>query len=831
MNNNDVKKLCIELMKADYEEEVIKILKNYKLWDDETLWRYYGDTENNYSSAGNQADEAEAALIEKITNSRDAVLMNKCLELGIDPEDVNAPTSVTNAVAQFFEDNPNSEHAGQIREWVKKKREEIARNISIFITGAKPSPNSFPCINIADKGEGQTPLAIPNTILSLGKSIKMRIPFVHGKFNMGGTGALVYCGKNNIQLVISRRNPKLLKNSSNKIDNNWGFTIVRRFDPQGNITSSIYKYLAPVFDKQNSKTGGVLNFYSDTMPIFAKYNEPYCIESEWGTLIKLYEYETRFKQRVEGGGGLLRPLDLLAPDLGLPFRLHECRYNGKDKGSFEHQINGLRVRLFDQTKLDKDRKEEEKILENGYPTSHNAIIEGESFIFSLYVFKEDKALTYRTSDKGIIFTLNGQSQGWLDDRIFTRNKVALGFLKNSLFIIIDCSKLTHRGQERLFINDRAHLRKGPFHDKIISEIEDYLANHKGLAELQQERKRKLKSEKLDDSKPIDAVLTSVFKNSSILSKIFLKGERLANAFNIKKVKSDNIEYKGKEYPDFFKFKKINYGEILKRDAFINNKCRIDFETDAENQYFIRKNKPGTYKLSLKDNDGVFIEAKNKAFEYSLNLLNGISTLNIKIENWNKVESTLNFVLEVNDPMRISAPPFTNEFILSIKSEQEDRNKGHKKRRQPPIDEEGDDREKIAGIKYPEINPVYRDQWDTYKFNEYSAMMAIKSKNENVPEKIEFSFFINMDNKYLEYEIKENIKDVTEIKAQFLNGMALLGISLIYDDQQNKNDNNKYEEIEERINDFSRAMAPILIPMIKHFSDLDLKDELINELSG
>src|SRR3546814_8640188 len=52
---------------------------------------------------------------------------------------------------------------------------------------------------------------LPDTILSLSKSNKQYIAFVQGQFNQGGTGALRFCGKNNLQLVISRRNPAFLR--------------------------------------------------------------------------------------------------------------------------------------------------------------------------------------------------------------------------------------------------------------------------------------------------------------------------------------------------------------------------------------------------------------------------------------------------------------------------------------------------------------------------------------------------------------------------------------------------------------------------------------------
>lgn len=823
MNNQKTKKLCLRLMKAESEAEVINLLKSSGYWDTPNYWRYYGDKENNYSSAGNQADEAESALVEKLTNSRDAILMLACLQRGIDPKSDQAPKNVMDAVANFFEDDPKNELAGQIKEWSRDKRREVAKNLSVFITGNKPAKDLFPCINIADKGEGQTPKDIPKTILSLGESIKRKIRFVHGKWNMGGTAALVYCGNENLQLIISKRNPQLLeKKRIDSTDNNWGFTIVRREDPVGSETTSTYRYLAPIGNSVSQNKGELLNFYSETLPIFAKYNVPYSVDSEWGTLVKLYEYETKYKQNVQGSGGILRPLDLLAPDLGLPFRLHECRYKGTP-GSFEHQVNGLKVRLFD---------DKGKSLEHGYPMQYNVVINSEKFTFTLYAFKDNKAKTYRDAEKGIIFTLNGQSQGWLDDRIFTRNKVGLGFLKNSLFVIVDCSNLGYRAQEKLFVNDRVHLRKTPFRDKIESELIDYLSNHHGLKELQEERIRKLKADKLDDSKPLESVLSSVFRHSSALSKIFFKGHRLSNAFKSKRVKSKKSKYVGIPYPSYFKFKKIEQGKILKREASFDTKARIGFETNAENDYLIRKTNPGSYALYLKNSEGGLIEAKDKKIDYGLKLENGIATLNIFIDSQFSVDDCISFVLEVTDPMRIVDPPFRNEMVLKIIPKQQNIKGTQSIKSKPPTNIPGKDRDKEFGVSFPKIYRVYEDDWEKHEFSRYSAMRVIKehSGEDNNNDGVEFSFYVNMDNVYLLHEIKDDIEDKKTTEIYFEFGMALLGIALIYDDQQTKSDNEKFEGIEDRISDFARAMSPMLIPMIKEFSDLDLKSDMLEQLA-
>ncbi len=825
MEKLDNKSLCIELMKADSEEGVIKILKENGFWDDPNCWRYYGDKENNYSAAGNQADEAEAALVEKITNARDAILMNECLLKGIDPRSDSAPSGVRAAVAEFFESNPKSELAGQIKEWDKTKRREVARLMSVYLTGPGPR-EGLPSINVADKGEGQTPMRIPQTILSLGESIKRNIRFVHGKWNMGGTAALVYCGKRNLQFVLSKRNPNLLANSQDKkeSDTNWGFTIVRREDPQGLITSSTYKYLAPIGIETAPANGDILNFASDTMPIFAEYNKPYSVTSEWGTLIKLYEYETSYKQNVQGNGGLLRPLDLLAPDLGLPFRLHECRYEG-EPGSFEHQVNGLRVRLHDQG---------EKVLEPGYPTYHNPQIEGEKISIAVYAFKEDKAKNYRDNDKGCVFVLNGQSQGWLDDRLFTRNKVGLGFIKNSLLVMVDCSEMSYRGQERLFVNDRVHMKKGTdFFDKIESEIIEYLANHRGLAELQEERKRKLRNEKVGDDKPLEAVLANVFRHSSALSRIFLRGEKLSNPFKSDDVASTNEPFKGVMYPTYFKFKKLDYGQILRRETHEGSRSRITFETDAENDYFNRKTNPGSYTLYMFDLQGHQYKVKEDEATYGLNLFNGVGVLNINFSPKFKVGDVIWLMLEVTDPLRIVNAPFQNKFALDVQPVVEVNGGGKNHQRSKTPDKiPGKDQDKPSGVKFPRIELVYEKDWEKLEnFGKYSAMHVIKSKSNAADGNVEFTFYVNMDNIYLQHEIKADVESKVELEAYFKYGMALLGISVIYDDQQNKAEKERFEDIERRISEYSRAMGPIIIPMIKEFHDIDLRDELIKELAS
>ena len=103
MTNKDIKKLCIDLAQTESEQEAINILKAYALWDTASVWEDYDHNPNNFSTIGNQQSSPDAALVEKLINSVDAVLTRECLRKGIKPDSENAPQSIAKALKDFFE--------------------------------------------------------------------------------------------------------------------------------------------------------------------------------------------------------------------------------------------------------------------------------------------------------------------------------------------------------------------------------------------------------------------------------------------------------------------------------------------------------------------------------------------------------------------------------------------------------------------------------------------------------------------------------------------------------------------------------------------------------
>jgi hypothetical protein len=331
--------LLSQLLVAEVEVEVLKILKDVGHWDDPKVWRFYGDQRRNWATVGNQQSKPDHALVEKLTNAIDTKLI-AAARIAKKLTGLNVPQTIFDARDEFFGEE-------------LKDIEALSRSITVAATGRRQRPS----LTISDDGEGVTPSGMPKTILSLHEGNKEQIPFVQGKFNTGGSGVLEFCGiDHNVELVLSRRNPKLLPANATADDKKWSFTIIRREDPPPDSPrSSRFTYLAPgPVDAEGH--GTLLTFDAPTMPIFPDRNVPYAREAAWGTLFKMYEYGTRAVTNMMLEDGLLMKLRLLLPEPALPIRFHECRDYKGHSGSFDTAMPGLIYTLGPQESQAQERR-------------------------------------------------------------------------------------------------------------------------------------------------------------------------------------------------------------------------------------------------------------------------------------------------------------------------------------------------------------------------------------------------------------------------------------------------------------------------------------------
>ena len=800
--------LCLSLMRADSETEVIGFLRDAGYWEREDVWRHFGDNENNWATIGNQQSRPEAALVEKLVNSVDARLVQACQEAGISPEGDRAPSTIRKAVARFFDPhgNPESSRAGLISEWSNSYRTEVAREITLAITGAKPSAG-YPCFTISDRGEGQTPRKFPDTLLSLHRSNKLRIPFVQGKFNMGGTGALRFCGSENLQLMVSRRNPRLISGTTAS-DSHWGFTIVRRRQEGGR--STVYSFLAPVGADQNPRKGNVLNFSADALPTLPSGNSAYARDTVWGTLIKLYEYQIKRTSHILLKDGLLGRLDLLLAEAALPIRLYECRNYKGHEGSFANNLMGFRVRLEDNRA---DNLEFD-------PSSSDLRVLGESMTATIFAFKKGRADTYR-NDEGIVFTMNGQTHGYLSTSFFRRKKVGMSYLRDSILVVVDCSGISPRAREDMFMNSRDRLADSRLRLAIEGELERLLKEHQGLRDLRERRRREEVETKVGDDKPLEDLLRSMLRDSPMLSQFFGHGQRLRNPFRPPNVPPVDDPFLGKKYPTFFHFKGREPDVSLVRECQVGRRARIVFSTNAENEYFSRDIDPGQFNLSINTAKGL-VDADN----YVLNLDEGIANLHVQLPQEFVAGDQVAFRALTTDAAQIK--PFLNQFKLNLVP----------KTPKPPGPPKPP---RPSGLNLPKVIEVPEGMWQMYTppFDERTALRIRHTGDAGVSETKEaseiYDFFVNVDNIHLKGFLKDNATlsgvGAKLVRAQFKFGLVLLGLALIRQDSYEKKMSNRNDQergdsdrnVEDQVAEFARAAAAVLLPVIRSLGELDIDD--------
>lgn len=797
MKWDQVKELALKLCKAESEEEVIDILIQYDLWNP-MHWKYFGQNENNYSTIGNQQSDAIAALIEKLINSADAILMKECLKRNIIPQDrVNAPHSTKKALEEFF----NIKDGDICNLTDEELRSFSSENLLLVATSKDGNYKNFkPCLAIIDDGEGQFPNTMEDTFLSIGKSNKLSISFVQGKFNMGGTGVLPFCGKNKIQLILTKRNIDIAQNSDNEFKDYWGLTIVRKQEPQQGQRSSSYTYLAP--------DGEILKFKSDELPIRPNIEDideciPYKEPMKCGTFIKLYDYDMKSYgyKKITMTGGLTDRLNMMISKASIPIRLIECR-GKKDKvkdHTKQQTVKGYEARLHPTNK-----KAQNNIEEN-FPINTTITKNKQNIELTIYAFKEGKHKSYKKSGQSIVFTVNGQTQGFISDSIFTRKKVGLESIKDSIFVIADCTNIETSYLEELFMNSRDRLRESDFAQDVEKAIENALSENYALKDLRDKRKREMLKDKTEDNKLLTDSLKKLLKENPDIKNILGLGADIEIKDEKEIEYEDRDDFIGKDYPTFFNIKSRVKERIIEKS--LGKKFIIKIETDVKNGFFDNGDKG---KLIVR-------KGKKEIENCRFNLDRGIIDLSIDVGKKVKVNDLENYSFEI---VTFKGDIFKDEFNVLFKEKQKRNStvkKGDKSIKKKTVNIKQETTQKV--LLFPKIIEVTEKDFEKYDMKSDSSLKILKGDTlDDAPR-----FFINMDNRF----IKEYVKKVKVpvMKEQMLNKYkmitALYGISLLNSTENNKNCCDNYDYFVNTVDISSKALAQVCFAMDSLYKQLDL----------
>ena len=782
------KDLCLNLMHAEAEDEIIRILRWAGYWDDPEAWRLFGDMENNFSTIGNQSD-AVPALVEKIINSIDARLIGESRARGIDPEGKNAPQSSSEAVALFFEGRSHfrPERDGKIAEWTDSQMREQARQITLTLAGAPRDAS----ITIADTGEGQVPDKFPDTFLSLNKSNKLRIPFVQGKFNMGGTGALQFCGdQHNFQLIVSRRRPELLEADTVSRDGEWGFTIIRRRAPEEGVRSSVYEYLAP--DDQ------VLSFPSDVMPLFPREGSnprPYDVDAHYGTLVKLYSYSLSRRARMIE---LVRHIEIMLPSTILPVRIVETRRATHGGAS----VFGLTARL---------QRERERVLENGFPRTGAIALAGRHLPVTVYVFLPGKIDEYRPQNRySLNFLVNGQTHASRDTNFYRRQRVRKSYLAPDLLTIVDCTNLPTAIREDLFFNSRDRMRGGAWQAEIEGQVEQFLREDEGLILLNQQRREALLSRDPRENDAAVEVVRDLLSRDASLRRLLLEGGTLgpirppANG-------DDEAHFQGRMFPTFFTLvqprSRDGKAEI---EVARGSRIRFEFQTDATDDYFDRDSQPGHFAVTgmggrALTNDFGYRGPSSGRFHLWANDLSGSYD----------VGDSFGLSIVVDDENPDARPPFETKVNVHIKAKAS--GPGPPPPPPPPP----------SAMKLPNLTLVWRERGDGQMgwadmvaqgipFDDATVVEVRQGAETTSPEA--YDVYLNMDNVHVDRARRSRQADVAVIDSWWKDVCFLLALALLADADKEPKDGeerrrDKYRDDPEGVvRRMTQALAPIILPM-------------------
>lgn len=774
------KEILLNLVEADYEDDVIKILKAIKLWDNNDCWKVYGGRENNYSVIGNQQTDPEKALIENLVNSADAILMGRCKREGLNPskDHSKTPKSIKEALQRYFE----IKKEGGLSNLSSTQRTELAESCcGLIASGSKGKPS----LAIFDFGEGQTPNSFEKTFLSLNESNKLSVPFVQGKFNQGSTGVLRFCGENGLKLIISKKDPKIESKETE-----WGFTIIRRFHPtEGSaMRSSTFKYLAP--------SGQILTVKDKSLNLLPqKYPAKSGGAMEYGTYIKLYEYDIGPGLKTNILFDLNYKLASLLVDPILPIRLYERRnFSGH---TMETTLGGLELRL------EEDSRDN---VEQNFPVGGTFKTKSGTFSYKIYALKKEADKNKYCGNDGIIFAINGQAHGSLARSFFSRKDVGLSYLADSIIVNVDCSQLNSNAVERIFMTSRDRLGNGPETKEIEECLEDILKNNGNLRDLKNKRRKEELENQLSDNKVTKELFEKIIKSSPVLSKLLIQGVRIPDPFSTTTNSGGVASFVGKQHPTFFKLVK-EFNQNKPKALEIGKKGRVQFETDVKNDYLDRTREKGDFKVWCKENNKIEIL-------HSINPYNGLWTLNFALPDKTKVGSFFTIETELSDNTLVK--PFFNSFVVELVDPIESKTRTPGIRRRKPDDDEGDDKGPNS-LSLPNIIEVREQDWPQHKFDKYSALKCVNAGDEQG-----WDFYVNMDNIYLLSELKHSKIEKAVLEERFKLCHVFIGVALLSDFSHKKDQDTKSsteENPEDRISNVSKAISIVILPLINQLADI------------
>lgn len=600
MNSQEI---CFRILHAESEGEVDEIIASVPELGDVENWHPIDERETNFNIVTNQASTGSKALTELCTNMVDAVLMKHAYINGVNPTGQDAPQTVIAGVRDLVQ--LRCTRSGVLAEVDDPKylQEFAEKNLVIGVTGGTRRSESL-CFTIVDNGEGQHPGDFEDTFLSLSKGNKSSIPFVQGKYNMGASGVLSYCGRRWYKLIISRRYTA---------DGDWGWTLVRRRPGSGmpvaeycKIDGNIPEFSLSVVHPMKLRSG----------------DRDDKVHLSTGTIVKLYDYQmespTSFRNIRES-------LHENLVSTVLPFRLMDYRQSPNPRrgarraqGVDERRVYGMEFLLLRSDGDDEAEPDGEDRTYRPGRDQHIGDIDhpdlGKITVRAIVLEREIPGWLKAPHNTSRVFhAVNGQVQ-YKQNRAYLSASCKLPGLKDRIVVIVDASNLSEAAHNDVWKGDRENIRATGIGQLYTDEITKLITSSGYLKELQQRIARE-ETEKLTEESHINLFQRLVDTDPNI-AQLLPGGSLVTLPGHIGRGSDEDEEYQGEYSPSFLeldaKSVKRNGAEIM-----LDGRRMVAFRTNARNDYLTRPDNKGRV---------LVIGGVGDKFSYTSSLRNGRLTI-------------------------------------------------------------------------------------------------------------------------------------------------------------------------------------------------------------
>ncbi len=407
------------------EEALRAALPNARDWE-------LDNNRGNWSSVASAAD-AGVLLCERTVNMFDALIEMLIARMAQPECHWRSPAE---AATELFGD---------------RARATVAGDAVVRLLDSDDSART-PTIAFRDRGIGLTPGEMPQTILTLNKSNKIRKLYLHGVFGKGGTTA---CQHSDATIIVTRKQPDLLEPGE---DDRVSVAMITLGDaPDAKV--DFFRYLAGV-----SRNGGPAVF---SVPAEEVRFEP-------GTYVAHINYRANPKLGTQNWNqeeSVYFQAETILFKPALPYGLQDARsarYNKRpeDRRKRPETVAGLARRL-ENVNVGPNYK----IRTRSRWTTIDVPGLGEVRLRWWYFKGRDERRQYVAHGHAVIFTSNGQTHhSWDTTRLHTLVP-GLRRVAQQLLVEVDCDSLDIRKRTRLFSTDRVQLR----HTAEGKALEDQVA--------------------------------------------------------------------------------------------------------------------------------------------------------------------------------------------------------------------------------------------------------------------------------------------------------------------------------------------------------------------